>query len=96
MRKPGKLPATTIGIDYALEYGSDRLEMHADALVRGERVLIVDDVFATGGTLAAAASLCEHAGAVLAGAAVVAEIAFLDGRARWNRATPLHAVIRLD
>src|SRR5690348_11255302 len=51
MRKPGKLPATTIGIDYALEYGSDRLEMHADALVRGERVLIVDDVLATCGTL---------------------------------------------
>jgi len=60
MRKPKKLPATTIGVDYALEYGSDRLEMHADALVRGERVLVVDDVLATGGTLAAAA----RAGAV--------------------------------
>lgn len=96
MRKPGKLPAATIGVDYALEYGRDRLEMHADAFVRGERVLIVDDVLATGGTLAAAASLCEHAGAVLAGAAVVAEIAFLDGRARWNRVAPLHAVIRFD
>ena len=93
MRKPRKLPAATIGIDYALEYGQDRLEMHADALVRDERVLLVDDVLATGGTLAAAASLCEHAGATLAGAAVVAEIGFLGARARWNRDAPLHAVL---
>lgn len=93
MRKPRKLPAATIGIDYALEYGQDRLEMHADALVRDERVLLVDDVLATGGTLAAAASLCEHAGAALAGAAVVAEIGFLDGRSRWQRDTLLHAIL---
>ena len=96
MRKPRKLPAKTIGVDYMLEYGSDRLEMHADALVRDERVLLVDDVLATGGTLAAAASLCEHAGAKLAGAAVFAEIGFLNGRARWKRDAPLHAVLRFD
>ena len=96
MRKPGKLPSATIGVDYALEYGNDRLEMHADALVRGERVLIVDDVLATGGTLVAAARLCEQAGALLAGAAVVAEIAFLNGRARWDRRAPLHTVMRFD
>ena len=94
MRKPGKLPHTTIGVDYALEYGSDRLEMHADALVRDERVLVVDDVLATGGTLLAAAALCVQAGARLAGAAVVAEIGFLDGRARWTFDAPLHAVLR--
>jgi adenine phosphoribosyltransferase len=94
MRKPSRLPAKTIGVDYALEYGSDRLEMHADALVRDERVLIVDDVLATGGTLAAAATLCGHAGANVAGAAVVAEIAFLKGRERWSRESPLHAVMR--
>jgi len=94
MRKPRKLPAKTIGVDYALEYGSDRLEIHADALVRGERVLVIDDVLATGGTLAAAANLCEHAGAKVVGAAVVAEITFLDGRARWKREAPLHAVLR--
>jgi adenine phosphoribosyltransferase len=94
MRKPGKLPAQTIGVAYALEYGSDRLEMHADALVRGERVLVVDDVLATGGTLAAAANLCEQAGANVVGAAVVAEIAFLGGRARWMREAPLHAMLR--
>ncbi|HEY6893940.1 MAG TPA: adenine phosphoribosyltransferase [Rhodanobacteraceae bacterium] len=94
MRKPRKLPARTIGVDYALEYGSDRLEMHADALVRGERVLVVDDVLATGGTLVAAADLCDEAGAAIAGAAVIAEIAFLGGRSRWLRAAPLHAVLR--
>ena len=94
MRKPKKLPATTIGVDYALEYGSDRLEMHADALVRGERVLVVDDVLATGGTLAAAADLCDAAGAAIVGAAVMAEIAFLGGRPRWRRTAPLHAVLR--
>jgi len=93
VRKPGKLPAAKIGLDYALEYGNDRLEMHADALVRGERVLLVDDVLATGGTLAAAAGLCEQAGATLAGAAVVAEIEFLKGRSQWDRAAPLHAVL---
>jgi adenine phosphoribosyltransferase len=94
MRKPRKLPAKTIGVDYALEYGSDRLEMHADALVRDERVLVIDDVLATGGTLAAAAELCEHAGASVIGAAVVAEIMFLNGRSRWRWKAPLHAVLR--
>jgi len=96
MRKPRKLPAATIGVDYALEYGMDRLEMHADALVRDERVLIVDDVLATGGTLIAGASLCEQADATLVGAAVVAEIGFLNGRAKWQRESPLHAVLKFD
>jgi len=96
MRKPRKLPAATIGVDYALEYGMDRLEMHADALVRDERVLIVDDVLATGGTLIAGASLCEQAGATLVGATVVAEIGFLNGRAKWQRESPLHAVLKFD
>ncbi|MGH8172420.1 MAG: adenine phosphoribosyltransferase [Rhodanobacteraceae bacterium] len=96
MRKPGKLPAAKIGIEYDLEYGKDRLEMHADALVRDERVLIVDDVLATGGTLIAAARLCEDAGAVVAGAAIVAEIGFLQARARWKRDVLLHAVMRFD
>ena len=96
MRKPGKLPAATIGVEYDLEYGKDRLEMHADALVRGERVLIVDDVLATGGTLLAAVRLCEDAGANVVGAAVVAEIAFLRASARWKRDAMLHAVLRFD
>ena len=96
LRKPGKLPARTIGIDYALEYASDRLEMHADAIVAGQRVLLVDDVLATGGTLVAAAALAEQAGAEIAGAALILEIAALAGRSRWQRSTPLHSVIVLD
>lgn len=93
MRKPGKLPARTLTIDYALEYGSDRLEVHADAVAKGERVLLIDDVLATGGTLAAAAALCELLGADVVGAAVVAEIAALSGRARWKSRSPLHALM---
>ena len=93
LRKPGRLPAACIGVDYALEYGNDRLEMHADALAAGQRVLLVDDVLATGGTLAAAATLVESGGAEIAGAAVVVEIAALAGRTRWGRPSPLHAVV---
>ena len=76
------MPAKTIGIDYALEYGSDRIEMHADAIRVGARVLLVDDVLATGGTLAATAEVARQAGAEVVAAAIVAEIAALDGRAR--------------
>ncbi len=96
LRKPGKLPAATIGVDYALEYGSDRLEMHSDAIAPGQRVLLVDDVLATGGTLAAAAALVEQAGAEIAGAALVVEIAALAGRSRWQRSAPLHSVIMFE
>lgn len=95
LRKPGKLPGQRVGVDYALEYGIDRLEMHTGIIAPGARVLLVDDILATGGTLAAAVALCGEAAADLAGAAVVAEIAVLDGRARWTSPTPLHAVMRL-
>jgi adenine phosphoribosyltransferase len=93
LRKPGKLPSSRIGVDYALEYGIDRLEMHADAVARGARVLIVDDVLATGGTLAAAAGLVEKGGGVIIGAALAIEITGLDGRARWQRTALLHSVV---
>jgi len=96
VRKPGKLPAATLGVDFALEYGSDRLEVHRDALKPGERVLLVDDVLATGGTLAAAAELLRRLGAHLCGAAVVIELGFLGGRAHWSADTPLHALLRYD
>ena len=96
LRKPGKLPAHSIGIDYALEYASDRLEMHADAIIPGQRVLLVDDVLATGGTLEAAARLVAQAGAVIVGAALVIEIAALAGRTRWRESAPLHSVIVFD
>ena len=95
IRKPGKLPARTIGADYALEYGSDRLEMHADALVPGARVALVDDVVATGGTLLAARALIAQLDAELVAASVVIELAFLGARARWAAPAPLHALIRL-
>ena len=80
MRKPGKLPAARFGEEYHLEYGSAGLEVHRDALAPGDRVLIVDDVLATGGTAAAAGRLVERCGATVAGYAFLAEIAALEGR----------------
>ncbi|HAN45050.1 MAG TPA: adenine phosphoribosyltransferase [Cyanobacteria bacterium UBA8156] len=80
VRKPGKLPCPTYSVEYALEYGTDRLEMHQDAIAPGQRVLIVDDVIATGGTAGAAAKLIEQAGGKLAGFAFAIELMFLDGR----------------
>ncbi|MGQ9865671.1 MAG: adenine phosphoribosyltransferase [Pseudanabaenaceae cyanobacterium] len=80
VRKPGKLPCATYSVEYALEYGTDRLEMHQDAIAPGQRVLIVDDVMATGGTAGAAAKLIEQAGGKLAGFAFAIELMFLNGR----------------
>lgn len=94
VRKPGKLPATTLGVDYALEYGSDRLEIHADAVAPGARVLLVDDVLATGGTLAAARDLIEKLDARVVGAALLMELCFLEGRRRWRDDVPLLASMR--
>lgn len=89
LRKPGKLPPPVVAVDYQLEYGSDRLEAQADATSAGARVLLVDDVLATGGTLAAAASLLDRLGATLLGAGVVIELDALGGRERWGGDTPL-------
>jgi adenine phosphoribosyltransferase len=80
IRKPGKLPAPVHGINYALEYGTDRLEVHQDAFEAGARVLIVDDLLATGGTAAAAAQLIEQTGAHLVGFAFIIELLDLLGR----------------
>ena len=85
IRKPGKLPAATASAEYALEYGTDRLEMHVDALTAGHRILIVDDVLATGGTMAACIELVRNAGAEVAGCAFLIELGFLGGRARLGR-----------
>ena len=82
VRKRGKLPWTTHAEEYELEYGTDALEVHRDAVGPGDRVLIVDDVLATGGTAAAAARLAEALGAEVGGLAFVLELAFLGGRAR--------------
>ena len=82
LRKPGKLPYDTLEEDYELEYGSETLEVHSDAFEPGERVLIVDDVLATGGTAAAACTLVERSGAKVAGLGFVIELAFLGGAKR--------------
>ena len=82
VRKPGKLPAATIGESYDLEYGTDRVEIHADALEPGQKVLIVDDLLATGGTARATANLARKAGANLAGLAFLIELESLKGRER--------------
>jgi len=79
IRKTGKLPGATIGVDYALEYGTDRVEMHADACVPGQKVLLVDDLIATGGTALAAVRLLREAGAEVIGAAFVIDLPDLGG-----------------
>ena len=78
-RKPGKLPAETLREEYSLEYGTDAIEIHADALGPGDRVLIHDDVIATGGTAAATVALVERSGATVVGLGFVIELAFLGG-----------------
>jgi adenine phosphoribosyltransferase len=79
-RKPGKLPAATYSAEYSLEYGTDSLEIHQDAIEKGGRVLIVDDLLATGGTAAATAALVEKAGGVVASLAFLIELSYLNGR----------------
>ena len=91
-RKPGKLPWDTVSAEYILEYGVDALEMHADALAHGARVLIHDDLLATGGTAAALCELAEGLGAQVVGLAFVIELAFLGGREKL-RGHDVHALI---
>jgi adenine phosphoribosyltransferase len=80
VRKPKKLPAECVSVTYDLEYGADTLEMHKDGIVSGQRVLIVDDLLATGGTAAAAARMVENVGGTVAGLGFVIELRFLNGR----------------
>jgi adenine phosphoribosyltransferase len=82
VRKPKKLPAECVSVTYDLEYGTDSLEMHKDAIGQGHRVLIVDDLLATGGTAAAAARMVQEAGGIVAGLGFVVELTFLPGRAK--------------
>jgi adenine phosphoribosyltransferase len=92
IRKPGKLPFRTHRVEYQLEYGLDALEAHVDAFVAGERVLIVDDLLATGGTAAAAADLVTQLGGEVVGAAFMIELGFLGGRARLGK-IPVEALL---
>jgi adenine phosphoribosyltransferase len=82
VRKPKKLPAKTASVSYALEYGTDTLEVHADAIQPGQRVIVCDDLLATGGTAAAAVKLVQQLGGKVAGAAFAVELTFLNGRAK--------------
>ena len=95
IRKPGKLPFETELESYDLEYGSDALEVHRDACAPGDRVLIVDDVIATGGTAAAAVSVLNRIGADVVGIAVFIELGFLNGVDALD-GTPLHALVTYD
>jgi adenine phosphoribosyltransferase len=90
--KLGKLPARTLVAEYELEYGSATLEMHADALAPGERVLIVDDLLATGGTVAATIDLVERAGGIVAGSAFLIELTALGGRNKLADHTTISVV----
>jgi adenine phosphoribosyltransferase len=94
-RKPGKLPSTTISAEYALEYGVDVLELHSDAFAGGTRVLIHDDLLATGGTTKAKIELVEQLGGVIVGCAYVIELAFLGGRAALQP-HDVHALVAYD
>ena len=91
-RKPGKLPWETVDATYALEYGSDTLEVHADAIGNGQRVIVLDDVLATGGTARAKIELVEHLGGTVVGALFVIELTFLSGRDKLS-GYDVHALI---
>ncbi len=93
VRKPGKLPSKTLSMTYDLEYGTDTLQMHADAIKPGQRVLIVDDVLATGGTMRACVDLVRQLGGEIVGAAVLTELVALGGRAKVGD-VPVHSVIQ--
>jgi adenine phosphoribosyltransferase len=93
VRKPGKLPAETIAIEYELEYGTDKLEMHKDALKAGERVLIIDDLIATGGTAVAVAELVKKLGAELVEMAFLIELTFLEPRKKLGK-LPVHTILK--
>jgi adenine phosphoribosyltransferase len=93
VRKPGKLPSTTVRATYALEYGTDTLEMHDDAVRKGQRVLIVDDLLATGGTARATADLVERIGGTIHALAFLIELEALNGRQRLDELT-IHSVLK--
>lgn len=94
VRKKGKLPGRTVRYSYDLEYGSDTIEVQEDAIRPGQRVVIVDDLIATGGTMQAAVELVQRQGGTVAAAACIIELAFLDGRSRLD--VPLSAMISYD
>lgn len=95
-RKPGKLPADTIAESYQLEYGEATLELHRDAFAKGARILLVDDLLATGGTLGAALRLIERLGGQLVEIAVIIELCFLNGREQLPAGAPCYSIMQVD
>jgi adenine phosphoribosyltransferase len=95
VRKPGKLPGETVSIEYELEYGTDRLEMQKDSILPGQRILIVDDLLATGGTTKAMTQMVENAGAKIVACCFVMELDFLQGRGELA-GYPVHSLIHYD
>jgi adenine phosphoribosyltransferase len=94
LRKKGKLPGETAGLEYALEYGVDHIEIQADAVAPGQRVVVVDDLLATGGTMAAGIALLRKVGAVVPAAATLIELSFLNGRAKLD--VPVETLVAYD
>jgi len=94
IRKPGKLPMATHGVDYGLEYGTDRVEIHTDAIEPGQRILIVDDLLATGGTMRACCDLVRKLDGAIVGVAVLIELTDLDGRSKLGDHHNVHAVLK--
>lgn len=95
IRKPGKLPGATVSVEYKLEYGVDRLEVHTDSLEKGKRVLMVDDLLATGGTMEAACRLVEQIGGEVVGCSFVVELTDLKGRDKLTR-YPVHSLFEYE
>ncbi len=93
VRKPGKLPAQTISQEYELEYGTDTLEMHADAILPGSKVLIHDDLIATGGSAVAATKLVKELGGEVIGYSFIMELSFLEGRALLEKEAPIKSIL---
>lgn len=95
VRKPNKLPSDKIFAEYELEYGKDRVEMHSDAIKPGEKVIIHDDLIATGGTAAAATELVEKLGGIVVGYSFLIELTFLSGREKLSKDVPVYSIISI-
>ncbi len=95
IRKPNKLPADKISVEYDLEYGTDQLEMHSDAIRKGDRVVIHDDLMATGGSARAASELITSLGGIVVAYSFVLELTFLNGKTKLESGTPVHSLLKI-
>ena len=95
VRKPGKLPSKTVAVSYDLEYGQDTLEIHEDAIAKGEKVLIIDDLLATGGTAGGMIEMVGQLGGEVVGLGFIVELTFLDGKGKLE-GLPYHALVQIS